>query len=165
MKPAPVKRKKNREDALYSKPEPDGSEAVMRVKSAQGANLYMLEDTSADTELYELPKALRHVLLIRPGSYVIAGRYNSPTSKVVGEISHVLLKQQIDHLVQSGKWPDNFASVEDGSISTASKQLAEDEEQKTTIVEEESSDDLPENTNRRHWDVQESSSEDESDES
>mmetsp|Transcript_14813 Transcript_14813/g.60199 ORF Transcript_14813/g.60199 Transcript_14813/m.60199 type:complete len:138 (+) Transcript_14813:508-921(+) len=137
----------------------------MRVKSAQGANLYMLEDASAGTELYELPKALRHVLLIRPGSYVIAGRYDSPTSKVVGEISHVLLKQQIDHLVETGKWPDYFASVENGSILTAANQLAENEVQNITIVEEQSSDDLPENTNRRHWDVQESSSEDESNES
>jgi len=165
MKPAPVKRKKNRDDALYSKPEPSASEAVMRVKQALGANLYMLEDTSADAEIYELPKALRHVLLIRPGSYVIAGGYDSPKSKVKGEISHVLVKQQIDHLVESGKWPDSFAFVEDGSTTKGTSQLAEDEEQKTTSVEGESSDDLPKNTNRRHWEVCESSSEDESNES
>lgn len=61
--------------------------------------------------------------------------------------------------------PDYFASVENGSILTAANQLAENEVQNITVVEEQSSDDLPENTNRRHWDVQESSSEDESNES
>mmetsp|Transcript_20 Transcript_20/g.56 ORF Transcript_20/g.56 Transcript_20/m.56 type:complete len:194 (+) Transcript_20:102-683(+) len=99
---------RGQQDALSSYPEPRENECVMRVARPQGANLYELENGSGTLGLYSLPKALRHVVLMRKGSYVIARDDDEVRGKVKGEIVHVLLEHHIDHLKKTPHWPQAF---------------------------------------------------------
>lgn len=119
-------------DALTSLHVPEDDEKILRVVSVKGANLYELTDGENHVGLYTLPKALRyvvaqkrpnteqcmlfaevctlkycsyrHVVAIRPGSYVIAAAYSHREGRVNGEIIHVPMKPHVDYLRKLPCW-------------------------------------------------------------
>jgi hypothetical protein len=86
----------------------------MRVVGVRGENTYELDDGYEGRHLYTLPRRLRHVVFIRPGSYVLALRDDQLAergSKIVGEIQTAILDTHLAELRKHLRWPPVFAKI------------------------------------------------------
>jgi hypothetical protein len=140
----------------------------MRVAGVRGENTYELENGAGCKDLFSLPNRLRHVVFIRPGSFVLAGSDDSVglKSKIKGEIAAVVLDLHLHELRKHPRWPPRFANATSHeppdatqkrtTISTSQHQSesANVEEILQDSGDEDSSEEseLEENPNQRKWD-------------
>jgi hypothetical protein len=84
----------------------------MRVAGVCGENTYELEDGGGCRELFTLPNRLRHVVFIRPGSYVLALRDDELVvrgARIIGEIQAAILDTHLAELRLHPRWPPAFS--------------------------------------------------------
>lgn len=156
-------------DVLLSAPELSVSQSVMRVTGVRGENIYELEAGDGSLALYSLPSRLRHVVFIRPGSYVLAeaDEARAAKGKVSGDIDAVVLDLHLAEMRRHPRWPARFArqggkgvvggehaigegegESEDGQCAVVDERgLGEDEEGSSSESE------LEGNPNRRKYEV------------
>mmetsp|Transcript_13836 Transcript_13836/g.37132 ORF Transcript_13836/g.37132 Transcript_13836/m.37132 type:complete len:217 (-) Transcript_13836:35-685(-) len=140
--------------------------------SARSPALVSEHNSDVDTERTEfmcvLPKKLRNVVWIRPGSFVIVQRYDEPppqksgnvasaftgcndpermlsTSAVQGEIVHSLLPHQVAHLAADTRWGTLLRGVLNGQHGKDSESQADAVARQDSCS---SADSLPRNFNR-----------------
>lgn len=99
-----------RNEVLQQKPELGPGQVVGRVIQACGENIYEVETSDGDSQLYQLPKRLRHVTFIKRGSFVFIGDDNTRgDGKVRGDIEVVVIDHFLNELRKQSYWPARFA--------------------------------------------------------
>lgn len=93
---------------------------VMRVAHCRGQNLYDAQDACGFIQTFELPKRLRHLVFIRPGSYVFARIDETRGEGVVkGDIEVVILDCFLPALRKTDYWPSEFKKTTARNVSSA----------------------------------------------
>lgn len=92
----------------------------MKVSHTHGQNLYGLEDEAGKVSVFELPKKLRHVVFIRPGTFVFA-RPDATRRKgaVQGDIEAVVLDCFLSELRKADFWPSAFSAPSTKPVNAA----------------------------------------------
>lgn len=87
----------------------------------RGQNLYDLQDANGKVAIFELPKKLRHVVFIRPGTFVFSRPdVTRREGAVRGDIEVVILDCYLPAMRKSEFWPPAFALL---SPSPAAKSV------------------------------------------
>lgn len=130
--------------------------------------MYELEDGAFGRSLYMLPRRLRHVAFIRPGSYVLVDEdeQKNDDSKIRGQISSVILAEHVRELRGRPEWPDAFQgtavpAAESGSNDNSERnQRSEASCENSDASYSSSEPDIPTNPNRPKYEMFDSSEED-----
>jgi len=102
-----TKRKYVAQEVLDAYIVPQNEELVVKVLSSCGNNLHQVETCKGEKFLASMPTKFRKNLWIKRGDFVIAEPIKEG-GKVKAEIVHILYKQNIEHIKQEGKWPEEF---------------------------------------------------------
>ncbi|KAJ1964405.1 hypothetical protein GGI12_001454 [Dipsacomyces acuminosporus] len=171
------------QEALEALPEPTLDCPVVRVLGPRGQHLHeaviasslvsdeINERMNTDkrewfTTLVQLPPKFRSVVWVKRGSYVLADLSEQLTDKIGGEITLVLMADQVKHLKQTNEWPKQYEDLWDeilsGQASTptaaaAAAAAAEGRDSATSESSDEDDDEVSDdlilgggNPNRRH---------------
>lgn len=107
-----------RKQAFDAAPQLEKGQEVMIVCSVRGQNLFVLRSASSEEAVYELPKRLRNVVLIKTGTYVYARADTSRrTGAVRGDIEAIVLHHHLAELRHAEFWPSQFSETDDESPS------------------------------------------------
>jgi translation initiation factor IF-1 len=118
----------------------------MRVARVCGENTYELETADGERALYSLPSRLRHVVFIRPGSYVLAlaDPVRAARGKLHGDIEAVVLDMHLANLRRHPRWPPRFGGCSGGDHGDEEEGEEEKDEEKEKGMEGEGGSIAPE---------------------
>ncbi|GFQ65687.1 probable RNA-binding protein EIF1AD, partial [Trichonephila clavata] len=135
---------------------PTSEQKIVKVVRSCGNNLHEVVTPEGEKFLASMPTKFRNYLWIRRGAFVLTDPIKEGV-KVKGEIIQILLKEQIQHFVDEGIWPDSKAfsmpstekqktNVDSGKlyVNTNSPYVdypSSEEESSSSSEEEESEDD------------------------
>ncbi|KAL1405928.1 hypothetical protein Q8F55_007608 [Vanrija albida] len=125
---------------------------LVRLGPPQGSGNFTCTDTAGAERLVEMPARVRRTAYAARGSFAIVQLY-AAAGRVAGEIVHVVQGDEIKAWRRAGEWPAVFDVVESTSAPAAEPAVADDSDDEP----------LPENPNRRHVIVDESDSDEDSD--
>jgi hypothetical protein len=105
-------------DMLDSYPVPEDSEFIGKITGIKGQGNYEIlylqpSATSESHGLVSMPAKFKNTIWVKRGSFVIFSTYepnSNDSSKIVGEIKHILSPKQISHIQTTcpGAWPSIF---------------------------------------------------------
>ncbi|TPX70829.1 hypothetical protein SpCBS45565_g01484 [Spizellomyces sp. 'palustris'] len=139
-------RKQTTQHVLEELPVPGDGQCVAKVIENRGGGNYVVQvpaevkRTDEPTLLVSLPSKFRKLIWVKRGSFVIIQKEEG-TTKIAGEIVHVLFLDHIKHLKTEGLWPVEFES---------NPPSAKDGEESDESDDEENDDDLFVNPNRQY---------------
>ncbi|KAI8923484.1 hypothetical protein BC831DRAFT_470864, partial [Entophlyctis helioformis] len=136
-------RRRTTQAALQSNPEPAGTQCIGKVLEIRGGGLYVVAVPSTDavasaaapapsdpasasqppagttTLLVSMPSKFQKLIWVKKSNFVIIEPIADSTTKVKGEILHILFADNIKYLQSIGKWPAVFATGSAQSERTA----------------------------------------------
>ncbi|KAG8190361.1 hypothetical protein JTE90_022008 [Oedothorax gibbosus] len=143
-----TKKKFVAEEVMNSYDLPTEQQQIVKVVRSCGNNLHEVVTSEGKQFLASMPPKFRKHIWIKRGDFIIVDPIEEGV-KVQGEISRILLKEQIKYFKEQGVWPKGFT---DEASERRDKASNSDE------------DDLFVNTNRPHVDYSSSSSSSEDEE-
>jgi hypothetical protein len=84
---------------------------IARITESRGKGIFAVElspdyrEHESKTTLVSLPSKFRNALWIHRGTFVVVQMHDKTDSQIAGEISQILLKEQIKTLRKEGRWP------------------------------------------------------------
>ncbi|CAG8455680.1 2480_t:CDS:2 [Acaulospora colombiana] len=99
------RKQKTTSQILTSNPIPTESQKISRVLGGRGKNLHEVQFPDGTITLCSLPPKFRNLVWVKRGSYVIISPSESEnSSKIGGDIVHVLFPEHIKYLKSEGIW-------------------------------------------------------------
>jgi probable RNA-binding protein EIF1AD len=140
-------------------PEPKPTEKIGRVTELRGSNQCEVEYPNGERVLVRFPSKFKKLLWIKRGDYLILEPFRDMSAgKIKGQVSHLLLPEDVEHLQEENMWPEEFV------IETGKKEAKENATSNSQDVENQDSDyDLGEYVNPNRVGVQDSSEEEDED--
>jgi len=105
-------RKFVKDNALHSFPTPSDSQQIAQVTELRGSNICEVVNADGEKMLVRLPAKFHKVIWVGRGDYLIIepmeAKVKMQSGEVKASITHVLYKDQIQHLKSLSLWPLRF---------------------------------------------------------
>ncbi|KAI9017735.1 putative RNA-binding protein EIF1AD-like protein [Gaertneriomyces semiglobifer] len=153
--------RKTTQQVLQSHPVPTNpAQYIAKVIENRGTSheVVLSRDRAGEKVLVSLPTRFRKSIWIKKGNYAIIEIDSQPTTKIVGEIVHVLLPDNVKYLKSENLWPEEFLDAPDDTITKP--ESVPRSAQSDGSDDSDDDDDLFVNTNRPVYDDEESEEED-----
>ncbi|XP_028658362.1 probable RNA-binding protein EIF1AD [Erpetoichthys calabaricus] len=141
---------------------PTQQQQIVRVLGTPGNNLHEVETAKGERFLVSMPTKFRKNIWIKRGDFLIVDPIEEG-DKVKAEISFILYKDHIRHLIKEGAWPEGFSeNLQNGTSQNGHKQVdnarasSEDDVQTDDAESEPDDSDLFVNTNRINYEYSDS---------
>lgn len=160
--------RRRQHDVIQKAPVLEPGQKIARVVKACGENVYEVENSDGERELYQLPKRLRFVAFIGRGSFVfVRDDLTRKGTKIRGEIETVVIDKFLKQLRKEQFWPTAFGDSPKCQSNKSGEPTTEDNTRRDTLSgDDEYEGDEPwevggGNPNRRKWDSESSDEESE----
>ncbi|WOO83607.1 S1-like domain-containing protein [Vanrija pseudolonga] len=139
-------------DPEYSPASLPEDHRLVKLGPPQGSGNFTCTDTDGVERLVEMPGKVRRVSYAARGSFAFIKLFPESDARLAGEIVHVVQGTEIKAWRRAGEWPAAFDVETTPAEAPAPAADSDDDDEP-----------LPENPNRRHIIVDESDSEEDSD--
>ena len=116
-------RKHVEEEILTQFPEPGEGEMIVQVKESRGRNTLEVIYPDGNSILALIPAKFQKKIWIKKGNFVIIEPTFLPdsTSKVLAVVTHTLFPEDVQHLIDTDQWPEEFLSSAIDSLNLKTK--------------------------------------------
>ncbi|ODO07178.1 hypothetical protein L198_00757 [Cryptococcus wingfieldii CBS 7118] len=127
-------RKNQAPETSFSPPLPP-SHYLVHLGAPQGSNNFLSFDTAGEERLVEVSKLLRRNkgLIVMRGDFAIINLFpiqpDEKTSRLVGEIVHIMDRSDIKEWKKAGAWPEGFGEEPAPPQEAEEAEEAEEEEE------------------------------------
>ncbi|XP_042885182.1 probable RNA-binding protein EIF1AD [Penaeus japonicus] len=123
------------ERELYDYFLPEEHQSIVKIIKPHGNNLHQVVTADCKELIASMPTKFRKHVWVKRGDYVVTEPIPEG-NKVQAEIVRILMKENIEYLIQKGVWPSGFSEQEDKATGRS-----KDLEKELSDVESDNSED------------------------